>query len=263
MLVGAVLSSLIGWLGYRRHALNRSGMVGAVLIGTTVVGFSGLVGGTLLVFFFVSSSILSSFKAQRKSDFAEKFSKGSQRDLGQSLANGGVAALAAAMYALAQADWARAALVGALATATADTWATELGVLSKVRPRLISTGAPVGRGTSGGITFAGTLATAAGAISIAGLAALLQFGDRAAILFIIGTISGMIGAIFDSLLGATVQAMYRCNACAKDTEHHPRHSCGTYTHQIRGWSWLNNDVVNFLATALGALIAGTSISLST
>ena len=58
----------------------------------------------------------------------------------------------------------------------------------------------------------------------------------------------------DSLLGATVQAMYYCPACEKETERRI-HNCGTRTRPMRGVTWLNNDVVNFIATFFGGLLA--------
>jgi len=61
----------------------------------------------------------------------------------------------------------------------------------------------------------------------------------------------LFGALFDSLLGATVQAIYYCPACQKETERYPSHSCGTETGQIRGWTWLSNDWVNFACGVFG------------
>jgi uncharacterized membrane protein len=69
------------------------------------------------------------------------------------------------------------------------------------------------------------------------------------------TVAGLIGALFDSLLGASVQGIFHCPSCDRETEKHPRHSCGTDTHHLRGWRWLNNDAVNFAASMVGALIA--------
>jgi uncharacterized membrane protein len=66
--------------------------------------------------------------------------------------------------------------------------------------------------------------------------------------------------MFDSLIGASLQAIYWCNTCTKETERHPYHSCGRTTRQLRGWVWLQNDWVNFFATLVGALIAGGAFS---
>lgn len=57
----------------------------------------------------------------------------------------------------------------------------------------------------------------------------------------------------DSWLGATIQAIYYCPTCAKETERHPLHGCGTPTRQICGWSWLNNDLVNWAAPSAGGI----------
>jgi len=64
----------------------------------------------------------------------------------------------------------------------------------------------------------------------------------------------LLGALFDSLLGATVQAIYYCPACQKETERNPVHSCGTETTQIRGWTWLGNDWVNFACGGFGVIV---------
>jgi uncharacterized membrane protein len=65
---------------------------------------------------------------------------------------------------------------------------------------------------------------------------------------------GLAGSLFDSLLGATVQGIYFCERCGKETES-PIHRCGQTTRLFRGWPWLNNDLVNLLASAVGGLVA--------
>jgi uncharacterized membrane protein len=69
------------------------------------------------------------------------------------------------------------------------------------------------------------------------------------------TLGGLIGSLFDSLLGATIQAIYWCPSCSKETERHPVHTCGATTSQIRGWPWVNNDVVNLACSLMGAIAA--------
>lgn len=186
LVFGLVFSVLIGWLAYRRRSLSRSGIAGAVITGTVMFGLGGLLAGLLLIAFFVSSSAFSHYRAGRKQDVAEKFDKSAQRDLGQALANGGVATIAAALSGLwlwsaphppapSSAPWILfGALVGALATVNADTWATEIGVLSKHPPRLVTRlSCIVEPGTSGGITVMGTLAAVAGAAFIGAMAFVL------------------------------------------------------------------------------------------
>lgn len=294
LLIGLAASSLIGLVAYRRGSLTRSGVLGAVLTGTAIFGFGGLVPGILLVGFFVSSTLLSKFNARAKQEVNEKFQKGSQRDLGQALANGGWAALLAVLYGgmhLSNTDVPLLfmAIVGALATVTADTWATEIGVLSKSPPLLITTGRIVPAGTSGGITFLGTITAYLGGLFIGVLVVLGQFAllylgaipqrltgtifsynglytlDNTIfasamvlsgvfkILFIAG-VSGLAGALFDSLLGATVQATYFAEYDERQTER-TTDSQGNPTRLVRGWRWLDNDWVNFFSSIFGSAVA--------
>jgi uncharacterized protein (TIGR00297 family) len=260
LLLGFLFSSTVGLLAYRRHSLSRSGVAGAIVTGTGTVGMGGWSWGLTLIFFFVSSSFFSHFRAREKEVTAEdKFSKGSQRDFLQVMANGGVAT-ALALGSACTSESAlqrtlRAGYVGALATATADTWATELGVLSPHPPRLITTGKQAAPGTSGGITLLGTAASAAGSFALGAFFWLLQRKHKEnATLPFIALISGLSGSLFDSFLGATVQAMYFCPVCQKETERQI-HNCGNKTQHVRGLSWLNNDAVNFLSTLFGAVTA--------
>ena len=259
-MVGLLFSSGISLIAYRRRSLNRSGVAGAIASGTTIFAMGGWAWGFSLIFLFVSSSLLSHFRERDKAQTAtDKFSKGSQRDLGQVAANGGVATLLALGYGLtsnpALRDSLQAGFTGALAAANADTWATELGVLSPRQPRLITTGRRVAPGTSGGITLLGSAASALGALLL-GVGMWVMRGCRRSLASLprIALLSGLAGSFFDSLLGATVQAMYHCPTCDKETER-SIHSCGTKTKPLRGISWINNDIVNFGATLFGALTA--------
>lgn len=246
-------SSSVASLAFWRGSLSKSGVAGALLVGTLTFGLGGWFWGLLLGIFFISSSLLSHFKESEKREAAEKFEKGHRRDFGQAMANGGTGALIALMNVLIPSPAWFFMFTGAMATVTADTWATELGTLSESPPRLITTGEVVEVGTSGGISPLGTaVSTLAGLII--GLAAGLLGKKSIWKMGIIGAISGLAGSLFDSLLGATVQQIFYCDTCQKDTER-KLHKCGTKTRPIRGYSWLNNDMVNLLASLVGGVVA--------
>lgn len=259
LLAGLVFSSGIGIIAYRRKSLSRSGVVGAILAGTTTVGLGGWSWGLTLIYFFVSSSLLSHWRAREKEQAtSDKFGKGSQRDLGQTLANGGIATLTSLGYSMSARSQTREVMqvgyIGAMATATADTWATELGVLSSHAPRMITTGKRTTPGISGGITPLGTGASALGAYSLGTFFWLLKGARKEQrSLPLIALVCGVLGCLFDSVLGATVQARYYCPHCQKETEQRT-HNCGTHTQLIHGRSWLDNDSVNFLSTLFGGLV---------
>ncbi len=263
-LLGGVLLSLgIAWPAYRREALSRSGVLGALLTGTLTVGFGGWAWGGGLIAFFLSSSLLTRWRKGSKALLQPRFAKGGRRDLLQALANGGVGSLLAVMaFFLPHPAWA-VAFAGALAAATADTWATEVGVLSPAPPRLITTGRQVPPGTSGGLTLQGTLAGAAGGAFLGGVFYLgtlvegtLKGASPEAPAWVIplALLGGLAGMFLDSLLGATLQGVYRCPRCGLETER--RRHCAGPTDLLRGRVWLTNDGVNLLATLLGALLAG-------
>lgn len=274
IILGVFLSGAIAGLAYRRRSLSASGVWGAMLVGTLTFSMGDWVWGMTLISFFVLSSALSHYRRREKEQAAEKFAKGSRRDFGQALANGGLGALIAAATRLYPTPALLAAFVGALATVNADTWSTELGVLSRRPPRLITTGKPVETGTSGGVTLLGTGAALLGGLAIGGAALGFSalnsaFGQAtfpltgnlplANLLWLlpVATLGGLTGALFDSLLGATLQGIYYSEKRHKETEK-AIDPDGTPNRRLRGWAWLDNDWVNFLSSCVGALI-GTGI----
>jgi uncharacterized protein (TIGR00297 family) len=252
------ISLIVATLAYWRGSLSKSGVAGALIVGTLTLGFGGWPWAALLGVFFISSSILSHFKKVEKRAAAEKFEKGHQRDLGQALANGGLGALLATLSAVVPASnvptntWFFMYL-GVMATVTADTWATELGTLSKQPPRLITTGQSVEVGTSGGVSLLGTAVSFLGGLVI-GLTAGLVTGFSVLAMLITGAISGLAGSLIDSLLGATVQQIYFSDKRQKETEKKIELD-GTPNRPLRGWSWMSNDVVNLISSLGGGFIA--------
>lgn len=249
--LGAVVALIVAVAAWRAGALSIDGALAAAVVGGAVFGIGGLEPAVLLVTFFVSSSALSFVGRARKTNLSHRLAKGSQRDWVQVTANGGLAGLLAVGYGILSGPAWLAGVTGALAAATADTWATELGVLAQGSPRMITTGEPVAPGTSGGVTAQGFLASLAGGCLLGGAAAYLGGAWE---LFGAGAAAGLLGSITDSLMGANLQARYHCGSCDQATEQHPVHrACGTRTVRVGGMRWLNNDTVNLVASGVGAV----------
>ncbi len=255
LFTGFLLAILIAFAAYRAHSLSRSGAVGAAIVGAVIFGIGGWQWAVLLLTFFITSTGLTRAFKTRKRDLNEKFSKGGQRDIGQVFGNGGLAMLFAGLWYFFPGEaWVWAAFAASLAAVNADTWATELGVLNPHPPRMVTNlSKVVEKGTSGGISLMGTLASLAGSGLIGILAVIFSPIPVSPYLGILIALAGLGGSLFDSLLGATAQAIYHCPACDKETERYPLHTCGTQTTLKRGWPWLDNDWVNFACGAFGVL----------
>jgi uncharacterized protein (TIGR00297 family) len=218
--LGVIVSTLIAAASIWARFLTRDGAAAAVLVGTPTIGFGGWGFATMLGAFFVTSSLLTRWQRGRKMQAAPRTS----RDAAQVLANGGVAAAFAVIWGLWRADAAAAGFAAALAAATADTWATEVGLLNRRPPHLITTWQKVSPGRSGGVTGLGTAAAVAGAAVIGGIAGIVGVPAW------IPWVTGVVAMLLDSLLGATLE----------------------------GRRGVTNDTVNFLAT-LFAAAAGAAL----
>lgn len=268
LLIGGLTAVIIAYLAYRVRSLNQSGAIAAAILGTIVFGLGGSAWAILMLTFFISSSALS--RLSGKAHAIHDFAKGSRRDAAQVVANGGIAGLLGLTWFVLSkslpgnpvlpALW--LGFAASLAGANADTWGTELGIYNPRQPILLTTFKRVPKGTSGGVSGVGTAAALAGAGLVGGMAVLctaLGWAPASAIppgmQLMIVTLGGFAGSLIDSCLGATVQAIYYCPTCERETERHPQHTCGTGTTLKRGWRWLNNDWVN-LACTLSAGIIG-------
>jgi len=248
---GALIAAAIAIAAWRAGSLSLSGAVAALLIGTVAVA-AGWAWGALLILYFASSSLLSRMGAQvkalRSGGIVEK---GGARDATQVLANGAVFAAAAALQLVHPSQLWLAAGAGALAASAADTWGTEIGMLAKSPPRMITTWRSVPTGTSGGVSASGLVAMVEGALFIAVAAWLLHWNARVAIAVSLG---GMVGALVDSFGGALWQSRRFCTHCDSATERLV-HDCGTRTARAGGLEWLDNDGINAACTLVGALVS--------
>jgi uncharacterized protein (TIGR00297 family) len=207
---------------------------------------TGWNGGAVLAAFFISSNLVSRVGPHRAPVRLD--TKGDRRDVRQVYANGGVAAAAAVAAAGDLGLW---LVTATLAAAAADSWATSLGTRSGMNPRLLGFGRSVPPGTSGGMTLIGSAGGAVGALIVSGTGALMT-GTVA--LLPAGTLIGLAGMVVDSVLGAVLQGRFHCQTCDEPSEWRV-HRCGRPTGLRGGLRWLDNDMVNFLATAFAAGVA--------
>jgi uncharacterized protein (TIGR00297 family) len=281
LLWGLACSTAVGGLAYWRRSLSLSGFLAAVAVGTAMFVWGTVVWFGTLIAFFVSSSLLSSWKRRRKSEAEGVYEKSGRRDAGQVFANGGLAAILCGLFAWDPSPIWWYAFLGVMATVNSDTWATEIGGLSRTPPRHIRTGRKVKPGTSGGVTRLGMAATVIGGAFIGAVAWLLEritgiwiwsFGsspilgveegwisgsaavsDQWWVLLLLGIAGGTVGSLTDSWLGATVQRIRRCTVCGREVERLTH--CGRPAEPIRGWRWFNNDRVNMVSSVAGGLMA--------
>jgi len=228
-----------GWLA---GWLTLGGAGTALFVGGAVFVGGGVSGVLLLALFFVSGSWLTYHTPHR--------TRGG-RTSWQVIANGGWAAGGALAVSLGW-EWGWPLLAGSLAAAQADTWATELGRRARLDPVLITSGRRVPAGTSGGITPRGTFGGLLGAALMGVAAAVLGVGVETGVAVVVGGTIGMLG---DSFLGATIQAVYRCDKCGRELETRVHEDCDGTLRRIRGVDWIQNDAVNFFAAGLGGLVA--------
>ena len=246
-----VIGAGIALLAWRAGTLAPSGAVAAALVGTATLAGAGWQGGAVLLVFFSGSTLISRLCPDPAAARGE--AKGGRRDAGQVLANGGAPALAA-LLGLGDPFIGLGVLTIGLAAAAADTWATALGGTSPSPPRHLLTGREVPAGTSGGVTWRGTIGGVLGALSVAVVGG---GAARSAPLVAAAALVGTGGMLLDSLLGATVQARRRCPACDEATEASV-HRCGRPSEHAGGVAWITNDGVNALTT-LAATLAGWAI----
>ena len=259
LLAAALLAAGIGAAAAILRMLTITGAIAAAVVGFLTFGLGGAPFAVPLLTFFITSSLLSKVGKARKAASAGRYEKSSIRDAGQVLANGSVPAALAVWFAFSH-NQRQSYLIflAALAAVNADTWATELGGMVSARPWLVTTFKKVDPGTSGGVTLGGLAAALAGAFVIA-LSAWFAWPAASKILLwridapelLCVTWAGFVAAYADSVLGATVQAQYKCTRCGQIVER--KEHCGVKTKQCRGVGCMNNDAVNLAASACGAV----------
>ncbi|MCX6361779.1 MAG: DUF92 domain-containing protein [Armatimonadetes bacterium] len=266
-LIAAVVAAAAGAAGGAVvRALTLPGAAAAFCVGVMVFGLGGAGHAVALVSFFVSSSLLSAAGLRIRRRRGSPVSAAPARDAWQVAANGLIPALIALASALtnpggtpSSREWLLLS-AAALASMNADTWATEIGGLARARPRMMGSWKPVAAGESGGVTLLGVAAGLAGSLFVAlmvaawwpvGGAGLIWRPDLGEVFAV--TWAGFLAMLADSILGAGVQARFRCRVCGSTTEE--RSHCSVAAERVSGWGPMDNNAVNLTASALGVAFA--------
>jgi uncharacterized protein (TIGR00297 family) len=224
----ALLCVVIGIFIYKKRILDFQGSFSAVIMGILVVFFVGLEWLSLMLVFLVITYLSTKYKYKRKLALEVAETNHGRRSVINVLANGLIpTAIATAFYFNTDSSTGlllAAAYIAAVASITGDTLSSELGVLSRGEPYLITNFKRVPTGTDGGISPLGELVGVSGALLIGVSAWALGLADIK-IAVLAAVVGGSVGFHVDSLLGAIFER--------------------------RGM--LGNASVNFLSTIAGAL----------
>lgn len=252
---------VVSGASYRSKQLTAGGAVAAFLVGfipTYVLGFGAL--ATLLLFFIAAGVLGKIAKRINTFDVMKIHKKGGTRDAVQVYANGFMALLAGLLYALNPSMPFLVMFGSAVGEAASDTFASEVGILSKTKPVSIITGRPMTPGLSGAVSPLGLASGLLGAVLI-GLCfwgCFLPISPKSAAYASVVALSSFFGCLIDSVLGATLQAHYYDEVNDRITE---RSEVDGRTLPLeRGIRWIDNDMVNFISNVIAAVF-GMSMSI--
>ncbi|MEN6479213.1 MAG: DUF92 domain-containing protein [Anaerolineales bacterium] len=257
---GLGLGLLVGLATLLGNVATRSGALTLAILTGLVAGLGGWEWGVVLVAFDACLFVTVRYRRVVKASI-ETVGREPRLGWAGALARLGWAAILATLYGRSDSALGYAAFVGAVAASAADLAATQLGVLSAQRPRLVTTWRPALPGTPGAISTLGTIA-AVGASWLIGLVALsaqalsswLAQSPAAPLwawLPVAALAGGMAGTVLDSLLAATGQRVYydprreQPSECDVD-------STGAPNEPVRGWAWLTSEAIDLVSTAVGA-----------
>jgi uncharacterized protein (TIGR00297 family) len=241
-------------------SIDKGGFLASVFVGYSILAGGGWPWFAVVATFFTLGVGFTYYKYEYKKSLGGAQEKGGTRNWPNIIANGGVAAVLGLFELRYGGSIFAVMYLGAMGAAAADTVATEVGLLSRSSPRLITDlRRRVPPGTSGGVTALGLAGSLLAPLVIGILGLLLGVVEMGAKLIAFTVFGGVVGSLGDSLLGATVQRKGICAVCGKPAEGTVH--CGEKVSKSSGYRFIDNNVVNLLATGIGA-VAGLLFALA-
>ncbi len=206
MVVAAVIVGFtFGYFAFRAKTADLSGLFSAALVGIILLVFAAPQGPQwflIMLAFFILGSAATKYKFEYKKRIGVEQGQSGARGYRNVFANGIIAAAAAVLFGVFQQPLFVVMYVGCVATAAADTLASEIGVTGGI-PRLITTLKKVPIGTNGGITLTGETVALLGGFVVSVVAMLLNVITPQ--MMVICTLAGFVGTNIDSVVGATLE----------------------------------------------------------
>jgi uncharacterized protein (TIGR00297 family) len=231
--LGLILSTFFAFISFLAKRLSLDGMYSTIAVGTFIFGLGGWPAAVVILVFFISSTVITG----RWDIPYEEWPVEARRNGLQVWANGFWIVLCLGIYALFEADIFLIGALASIATATADTWATELGSKNNEATYLITNFKAVKAGTDGGVSTNGTLASLIGSAIIASVSVYVFSLHFSTFLYIF--IAGFVGCIVDSFAGALLQ------------RHHKTVNLPFTDISMA----MDNNVVNGISNGFGALLS--------
>ncbi|MEM0383916.1 MAG: DUF92 domain-containing protein [Candidatus Caldarchaeum sp.] len=254
-LEATLVMAVIGVIALGGRFLDGRGLAAAVVVGYCVYVLGGRSHFLAIFTFFVVAGFTTRFR------YREKYGEVGRgiRTWSNVLANGFTACLitASGYFLGLESSATLATYLGAVSSVFADTMSTEVGLLSKSKPRMITSLKEASPGTPGAVSPLGLAAGFFTGFLLAGVMVLyglfLGMSLQPFSVFLIAVAAGFSGSLFDSLFGGLFQSRYRCPACGKVVE--VKTHCGKSTVYLSGSKLVNNEIVNLLTSVYGAFVA--------
>ncbi len=202
VVIAVIVASAFGYFAFRFRTADLSGLFSIALVGIILIVFAEASWMLVMLTFFILGSVATKYKYGYKKKLGIEQGQGGARGYRNVFANGIAASAAAVLYGVFVRPEFIVLYVGCVATAAADTLASEIGVTGGI-PYMITTFTKVPVGTNGGVTLTGEFVAILGGLAVSLAALGLQIITPEMV--VLCTVAGFVGTNIDSVVGATLE----------------------------------------------------------